>query len=514
MNSKLKIRQSINLLDKWKYLPIILIVISVLLKWFYFTVIYSWYNNNPGHLYNFFVGDDKIYMDFCENFYSKGSYFVKTGLFFDYTFRMPALNFLYYPLRLFLSKELTMDGIIIIQTTLSGIACYFLAKISYILFNSKKIFYLTYLLTCFGFLNAFLNNQLMRESLAFSMVIFSIYFLLKGIDNRKSIFFLYSGFFMTWLIFLRPYTIVLYALIFFILIVFTYQKKITFKNFILYNLIFTIFISLWTIRNYKITNDFMPLESSYAWAEGSKPLKSKLSFIKVFGFHCEPWVFNSQSGWINDTSVKTDVKTINRIFPARTFNGDLNKDSLIKLKEYYNKYENPLLISEKEYNAKQSIRLFTKFQEALKKNKPLDYYFLNRIRLLRSFLSENTFQPFTLFKYPMNILGVFSETCYNFLLKILGFSGLILIFFKMKKNLLIVALVVFFPCFIIFYFPIYSGVDETRFYFLSIPFLMISSSYLLVNMFSKNKLKLLMLIFFVSVPIIFAVQKVTELIHF
>ena len=104
--------------DNWKWKTIILILFSISIKWIYFFIIHSLYSNNSPHLFNHFVGDDRFYMEFCENFYSKGVYFIKTGVAFDYTFRMPAFNFLYYPLRIFFSKELTMDGIIIIQTTL------------------------------------------------------------------------------------------------------------------------------------------------------------------------------------------------------------------------------------------------------------------------------------------------------------------------------------------------------------------------------------------------------------
>lgn len=513
-NTFLYINSVLSKLDNWKYLPFLLIILGIISKWLHFLIIHFLYGNNSPHLYNHFVGDDKFYMDFCENFFSKGTYFVKTFQGYDYTFRMPAFNLLYYPFRLFLNKEYTMDAIIIFQTTLSGIVCFYLANISKILFQSKKVFYLVFFISCFGFLNAFNNHLLMRESLAFSSIILSIYLLLKGLGNQNGIYFIFSGFFMTWLIFLRPYTIVLYALLFCVLVLYIYKKKITLKNFILFNLIFTILISMWTIRNYTFTHRFIPLESSVSWVNNSKPLKAKINFIKDFGFHWEAWRLDSQSGWLNDTEAKTDFETIHRIFPERTFNGDLTSDSLIKLKYHYNLFENSLNIDEKLIHENQSLRLFNKFSFELKNDRPFDYYFLNRIRILKSFLGTNTFSQLSRLKYPFNVLCVFSETFYNYVLKIIGIFGLFLIIFHYKKNYLLLSCTVFFPLFILFFFPIYGGADEGRFFFLATPFLIISTCYSLLYLFKKNIYKLTVLCVFLVIPIILAIQKVTELINF
>ena len=164
-----------KIFDKWRFNELILIVIGVFIKWLLYFINYSVYSNNRPHLYNHFLGDDRVYMEYCENYYVYGTYFVKLGEYIDYVFRMPAFNLVYYPLRLLLNKELTMDAIVILQVTLSGISCLYLAKISKILFNSnKKIFYITFLISLFGFLNAFYISILFREGFAYSSIIFGI----------------------------------------------------------------------------------------------------------------------------------------------------------------------------------------------------------------------------------------------------------------------------------------------------------------------------------------------------
>jgi len=499
--------------DNWKWKTILLISLSVIIKWTYFLIINNLTSNNSPHLFNVLSGDDKTYMEFCENFYSKGKYFVKTGLAFDYTFRMPGFNFLYYPLRLFFNKELTMDGIIIIQTTLSGIACFYLAKIAQYLFKSRRYFYIAYIIGFFGLVNAFFNNQLMRESLAFSSIIFTIYFMLKGIESKRAKFFLLSGFFMTWLIFLRPYTIVLYACLFCVLIYLIYKKKLNFKNFIYYNLIFTILVSFWTYRNFTLTKSFIPLESSISWAGSSKLVSERLDFIRTFGFQCEFWIPNTQSAWFDNEKSNKEKKYVESIFPSRTFNGDLTIDSLFKLKENYdicifNKLEKT------KKNENEVIRLFIKFREELKKQRPFDYYFMNRLRIVKSFLRENTFVSVVEFKYPYNVIGVFTETYYNITLKLIGFFGLLIITLKFFRNYLILGSIVFFPIFILFFFPIYSGLDESRFFFLAVPFFIIAATYFIVNMMKKNIFKLLILSISLIFPILFSIEKVKELIHF
>ena len=502
-----------NKFDNLKWKVLLLILFSILLKWVYFSIIYHFYANNYPHLYNISNGDNKVYMEFCENYYVTGNYFIGFGHFVDYTFRMPGFNFIYYPFRLLLSKESTMDAIIILQTILSGIAAYCIAKISYYFFRSKKSFYFVYILTCFGFLISFYNNMLMTESLAFSSMVFSIYFLLKGIESKKSIYFLIAGGFSTWMIFLRPFMLVLFILL--VTVLFLDRKKIVLKNTFYFVLFFVLFDGIWIVRNYSKTNSFIPLQTSASWADRSKPLLAKLEFIKTFGFHWEPWIHYSQSGWLDDGDKKIDLSYVHQIFPNRTFNGDLTVDSLIKVRKFFfNSTNTKLSLSDQKYNANNAVRLFSKFNLELKHERPLDYYFLNRIRILKSFLSENTFHSFVLLKYPFNVIGIFSETFYNLFLKSIGFIGLILMLIKYRKNYLLVSVLTFIPIFIVLFFPIYGGVDETRFFYLATPFLMISSGYFL-HVFLKWKIKnLLILGACLSVPFYLTVVKMISIINF
>jgi len=507
--------KKINQFDSWRFKSLILIAIGIIFKWISYFINYSVYANNRPHLYNNFLGDDRVYMEYCENFFNYGTYFIKLGEIVDYTFRMPAFNLIYYPLRLFLSKDLTMDGIVILQVTIAGICSYFLAKISFFLFSSKKIFYLTFFISLFGFLNTFYISILFREGFAYSSIIFGVYFYLKGLSSKKKIDFLISGFFITWLIFLRPYSGVLFVLMSSILLYFFYfKKRITLGSFIFFNSFFVIFISLWTIRNYKLTDRFIPLETSSGWMNESEALNAKVRFIKSFGFHWEDWVEGSQGGWLTYTNVKLDKNTINSIFPKRTFNGDLNPDSLVKLKYHYNLFLRSGYVENREFHGEKATRLFDKFIIELKKNRILDYYFLNRLRVLKSFLNNNTSKDLKNIKYPFNVILFFFETYFNLIIKILGFISLILLVKKFYKNLLILSLIVFFPVFIVSFFCLYGGSDESRFYFLCVPFLIISSSYLVMRFWSKSTFFKIILCILFLIPLFPSYSKVVELIKF
>jgi hypothetical protein len=499
--------------DNWKSKSLIFLIISILIKLIYFLVCY--FLNDTTTLYLYF-GDSHEYMESCENLFLNGEYIVNTIYGFkDPTFRMPGFTFVYIPLRFFLNKEFTMDGIIYFQILCSGIASYLLAVLAKNIFNNKMIFYFVFFISNLGLgLNSY-NNILLTESLAASFLIFSLYSYERGIKSGHSNFFLTSGFFMTWMVFMRPYMIVLF--LFAIVLLFYFQhKKINFKfDLFFFILTFLIIDGCWTLRNYIKTDKFIPLQSSNNFLL-SKPKceQAKFKFITSFGFNFEWWIRNSNGSWFNNPKQVQNLPIPNnKIIPSFVFNENLTIDSLIKARDYMHLVQNRQISNEKiKYYDFHSERIFKKFIEKYKSNRPIDYYVGSRIRLIKSFMSDNHYWQLEKITYPYNLLVIFGDFFSNYLIKIIGFIGLFFVILKYGKSNYLVLLITIIPLFIIGLFPIFYGVDEKRFFLLAIPSLIVSAGYLLTYFLSiKNYY---FLIFILLIPFLLATISTIHKINF
>jgi hypothetical protein len=509
----------LNKIDELKWKSTFFIILSILIKILFFFFVYFLDNPNNSNLYIDYGGDTSEYMGACENLYSKGEYIINTLYgFSDKTFRMPGLAFIYLPLRFIFSKENTMNGIIVFQILCSGLGTYYLSMLAKNIFKTKILFYLVFIFSNISFSLVLYNNILLTESLANSFMIFSFFFFEKGLREKRFIFFLFSGFFMTWMIFLRPYTIILYILALLYLVYFFYKKRISVKIVLAFLISFFIIEGSWIIRNYIKVGEFIPLQTSSKFLL-SKPTceQSKFKLVTTFGFNYEWWIKNTESAWFNNPKQVLNIPTpSNEIMPKIIFNGGLTIDSLILARDYMHLVQN----ADTSYNSKNgyynyhSERIFKKFIIEYKKYQVFDYLIGSRIRLIKSFLSENYYWPLAKISYPTNMIYIAIDFFANYLIKIIGFFGLVLIVFKYKQEYLKLYLVTFVPFFIMILFPIYFGCDEKRFFVLSIPFLVICLSYVFSRVIELKKYKYLSIFLILIVPFIFALKSTLHLIHF
>ena len=362
--------------DNWKLQPLILISVAICIKIAYFIFIFLSSNSHLPYLNMIVNGDDVTYMAFSENIFVIGDYCVKTGNVYDYTFRMPGFAFLYVPIRIFTNKIITMNSLVIIQIVLSGIAAYYLAWLAKNIFKNNKVFYFVYFLTAFGFYMPMYNSILVTESLATSFLIFSLYFFHQAIETKKNSFFLFSGLFMTWLIFLRAFMIMIFIVTIMLIVWYVFKKVTSFKHVIFFLLPFLLIDGVWATRNYYKINNFLPLESSVNSNQCNlKSTTASAVFIKTFGFHWEQWVRDSERGWLESNNPKAMMK--NSIFPSRTFNGGLTIDSLLKVRECVQLANNNNFGLEERYVADaNATRLLHKFITELKKKQTMGLLFI------------------------------------------------------------------------------------------------------------------------------------------
>lgn len=434
------------------------------------------------------AGDDGQYIGYSENLYQTGEYFFDFGNSGtkDYFFRMPGITFLYYPIRFLFNQQVTINLIVVIQVLLSTIATFKFLQLINKYFKINNLLFLC--LSVFYFYTAYLDASLMTESLGLSSLLFSIYYLDKGISEySKSNFknLLTSGFFITWLVFLRPFMVPF--LILFSGYIFFKSRKL--KLILAFILPFLVIDGLWLFRNVYFHNEFVVLQKSYNWQNnGSKSLSSKFKFIQSFGLKIVNFEEGNHAAWFNNQFEAPSVKIpSNDIFPSRIFVGEMTIDSLILARklmhQVVDKKLDPKIRIESD---KESARILNKFVSTLKSENPFDYYFFNRVRLLMSFLEPNTHKLFLHGPYPYNIIVSYMHILFSVIVKYGGLLGLVYLFFRKLKDVHLIVLFSSTPIFLFILFPFVLQLDETRFFYLSYPILIMLLLNLL-NIFSFKK---------------------------
>ncbi|WP_123776019.1 glycosyltransferase family protein [Brumimicrobium aurantiacum] len=434
--------------------------------------------------------DGKAYIGLSENLFSKGVYEFNGS----YTSRMPGITILYLPIRYFFLQHITLQFLSVFMLLFYSFSVIYFSKQLCAFFNKGIVFFillvsilgLTDYITYWGF-------PFYTESLACSCLLIGFAFLLKAEKKRKNVYYFLSGAFICWLIFLRPFMIVIWILMA-LYIVYKFRNEIRSRlmlSLFLFTSMFIIVDSIWIIRNYSIENKFTPLQ---AYPDFSNHLLSYREFLKSFGGDAVEWNPNSEGLWFQNQKHLKDggfERPSDDIFPERIFNKSFTLDSLKNLRQiYWDANNDSLILNERQFKSDLFIEKVKDFIDNYKKESPFDFYIGSRLTLLRKFI----FQPFTYY------LNMRNDSPVQFLIKgliyiinafviIIGFFSLILFTtnslikrkFKAKDGLLIMV-----PLFLIALFPVYYGFVEYRFLVLGFPFLAYFSI-LLLRELSRQK---------------------------
>jgi hypothetical protein len=156
--------------------------------------------------YNYFIGSAERYFEY--------GYMSFLGEGHPFGGRMPGYGFPYILLRFFMHSSQALTVMIIGQILFAAFAIYLLAKACMMLTQSAIIFYVSFFL--FALLNATtgFDIQTMTESFAVSCSCAFLYFFAQYmLANHQLKYLFYAGFFMMWMIFLRPFMGVLIFII-------------------------------------------------------------------------------------------------------------------------------------------------------------------------------------------------------------------------------------------------------------------------------------------------------------
>ncbi len=420
-------------------------------------------------------GDGYLYVEYSEHFYNTGKYFANNS----YNQRMPGFLPIYIPIRCFFNQENTLALFSIISLLLYSIASVLFSKKICEQFKLKGFsFYLLLFLLGFTDYATIWGYHFYTESLAISFLMLGYVFLYNALNNNRKRDFLYTSFFLTWVVFLRPFMIVIWFLILVIILILSLRKRMHYNCMFYYLLPLLLFIGSWTVRNYIVDRELIPLQAEWPFSETKMAYRK---FIKTNGGDAVEWNPNSQGLWFQSDDYLSKngfSRPPIDVFPDDVFDNEFTKDSLIALRNYYwISNDTSIEITTRKKAENIFVEEVENYVQRYQKEQPLNYYLISRFRLLKKFI----IQPYTYYlptnnKNPrlqlMLKVGIYLN---NAIIFILGHLALLVVLLtlllkkeKYKSNIVFILII---PLFLLALFPIYYGFVEYRFIVLSIPFL-------------------------------------------
>jgi hypothetical protein len=400
--------------------------------------------------------------------------------------RMPGLLPVYLPLRIFFTSAESRQVIIPIQYLLDALSCLLICIIAARLYGSQQVFHLTAIVLALSSFVVIRCSYLLSDSLMTSVLILSLFLLVKFIDKQRTYLVFLVGTMLCWAIFLRQITIIIIP-VYGLIIWFGIEKSRTRRLAHLFALLLPIVLALtlWTSYNYaRIKRPIVlvaPLEE--CMTQISPAYSSIRTFIITTGKDFQPWRLGDAAHWFTDPNEKLKIP-----YSQHDLASAYTLDSLQTLKNNYQQ----LLLTPKEtarYDSLSSVIITSanRFGKSYVLDHPVRYYFVNRINFMIKLLFPSQIDdlPFPA-RAEMNILQKAIKGWSLVLLSIVsGLTLLALLYhsIKMEWPILLWLLTPISFLFVLSFF----GYIEQRFLVPSYPFMVMISVGFLHRIFSREK---------------------------
>jgi hypothetical protein len=455
--------------DKRKWLVLAIAIKALLFGYFALEFKTNWPDRDIQSGIVVFYQDSYTYYTPIEEWVDKGVY---RG-----ACRMPGLLPLYAPFYAVLGPIKARVVMILLQLLLDAIATCCLALLAYRFFESKRIAHWTFSIAAISSFTSVWNNYAVSDSFAVSMLVFAFYTMHQFGQKRQFRFLFLSALWIAWSIFFRP--IHLLALpILGIYVLYILQPFKT-KNFefikvgFIWLLPLTLAIGLWTFRNWKAFDKIIPLQEDpsicyYNLQDFHLAVRDN---VVAWGCDFQEWSLNTEFAWLLDSSDQSLPKV-----PQRIYTTAMNADSLMLLKANYHMalQADRQNLSDLPSKSQLVIEQARRFLAAYKAEHAWDYYFVNRLRLLKLFLFPGRLDNLPLpARADMNVFQFAIKLFYLLLLSVVILFGVLsfgLLFIKKHRDVLILLA---FPLTHIVVLGVYLGYAEQRYLTPAYPFLII-----------------------------------------
>jgi hypothetical protein len=436
-------------------------------------------------------GDANSYITPIDNFISEGNYYyegAKAG-------RMPYVGLIYYFFRLFFSKKIALSFFVIFQTLLSSIAIYYMAKLSSIILKNHQAFWIFSTLSLISLHVTTFDFTVLSESLGISFICIFSYHYFIYLKDRTNSQLLIAAFFLCLSVLYKPYLSLIYLLIGIEFLAHFRQKnfiniiKETFIKSLITILPLLVINGPWTIRNYKIFNEFKPFQQDInAGYNYSDATLSVYEFIQSIGESYIFWDKRSAGCYFEPSeSFACEYELPNRILSKK-----LTKQKILDARKTYISFQK----KPNDSLNKLTVLKFNELKEIYVKENRISYYLLRPLILTKHFLlhSGSYFLPISpnsaCFHPSLWVLKI-SQSILYYMALFLGFFGIILLFRNNPKTFIIVSI----PIYLILLFPVFLARTEFRYFHLAYPFLLVGLTFTILkfkNYLNYNKIKQLL----------------------
>ncbi|MEO5569829.1 MAG: glycosyltransferase family 39 protein [Bacteroidia bacterium] len=446
-----------------------------------------------------FVGlkqnDYEYFLGTVDQYFEKGMFQYEFSPGKPFAGRMPGYSAPYMLFRFLVSsKETALFLLFSLQILLGAISVYLISRIAEKIFQSSKAFLYSFILLAVSAHTAIFDVYSLSESFSVSAICFFLYYIFKYFEERKAVYLLLSGFFITWAFFLRPFLGTL--LILFPLALILYERKnLSVSKFIttcfLFFIPFVICESAWIYRNFVVMKKFIPLETSLSESYGEMGAyrTSAISIrhlIQAWGGVDMEFEGGSEANWFHVTPL---AQANDYIFPTFAFNASFNKDSLIQLKKIFNaSVDTSLTAVERDSLNMLASAIALRYTDDYRSKNMFRYYFINPVKRFYRLLFTNTtgmlpMTPFNQMNLLQKMVKLFYFSLYLFV-TIAGTIGMTLFFFSQKKLTAPAFILVIFPWLVALTLNMY-GVSGFRYFVNTYPVFIVFMVFLIITIINR-----------------------------
>lgn len=437
----------------------------------------------------FVQNDCQYFLDPTDVYFERGQMELRQREGIPFAGRLPGYSAPYFLLRLLFERETALSLLMILQIILSAAAVVIIAWLASQWFNGRFVFQSVFMLLLFSIHLAVFDFFTLAESLSVSAFCFFIYFIHCFYHSNKNSHLLWAGFFMSWLIFLRPFAATLLILIPVFLMAEFFRKKISFTNVITKGLIFIlpflIFETAWIYRNFQALGKFVPLETPITESYGERgAYRTSAVAIRqlIFAWGGETGEFytGSEAHWFHYAEIDHAAEYV---FKPHVFNASFTKDSLVELKRIFNlSVDSALTPKESDSLNLLAASIAYRWADNYKSKNTVRYYLLNPVKRFKSLMTSNAtmlipFPAFTQMNLMEKGIKVFSMLLY-YLITLTGMTGTVLYLFAFRFKNPVVAITALAPWVLIVTIVMASDIMQFRYLLAATPVWILITTYL------------------------------------
>ncbi len=353
-------------------------------------------------------GDTPSYFDSIEHLLAYGHYTYSLTHLPAYAGRMPGYGTVYGALRLALPPTAACDGVVLLQIALALVSLYYLGELAYLLTQRRAVAYAVVMMHAISPYGAQADLFLLTESFAASALIISSYYFLRGTTTDNNWYLILAGSWLTWVIFLRPYMAPLLGVW---LIIHLYQNSTQIKyavgklcvSSMVFLLPFVVIDGAWTIRNWLVCRQFIPLQALYAGIRMSPVYLESRRFAAALGDDPVEWNTSSIMAWL--TLPKPPAQAAPKQWQLTSY-GTYDSLAWVRQRIQAAKAEKPPG-DYQQPNTKQAVAALRRFHDAVVHERPFLYYVVAPLRLTYHLVL--TGGGTSIFAWPFNELSLWQR---------------------------------------------------------------------------------------------------------